>query len=391
MVCDLISIVVTAFNTEDFLSECINSIRNQSYSNLEVILVDNGSTDGTSKMMDYYKERDNRVKVIHKKYGTPYSGRKAGVMLATGKYLGFVDSDDYIDEDMYEKLSETIEGYDIVTSGYKKEIAGKMYEFFDTLPFGSYKSETEMNYLMEHMILLPYTDKEGIKGRVSDKLFRTDILKTVCTEIEESGFPDDSAIAYSYISKCKNVFVSDICGYTYRVNPLSVTHAYYDNYLSDLNIFYKNMLFIFSKNKKSKALVRQLEEFVSILLSDAGSRMNFGLYSRAKKYIFPFINILDDKKIVLYGSGDVGQDYYSQIQKLKMCNIVLWVSKNRKVLQGSNLELSPLSSLLSEQFDYVIIAVSRKDMALDIKKELVEMGVKDNKILWLPPIYMTDL
>lgn len=87
----------------------------------------------------------------------------------------------------------------------------------------------------------------------------------------------------------------------------------------------------------------------------------------------------------------MGQDYYSQIQKLKMCNIVLWVSKNRKVLQGSNLELSPLSSLLSEQFDYVIIAVSRKDMALDIRKELVEMGVKDNKILWLPPIYMTDL
>lgn len=53
--------------------------------------------------------------------------------------------------------------------------------------------------------------------------------------------------------------------------------------------------------------------------------------------------------------------------------------------------MSPLSSLLSEQFDYVIIAVSRKDMALDIRKELVEMGVKDNKILWLPPIYMTDL
>lgn len=96
----LISIIVPIYNTEKFLNECINSILGQSYTNIEVLLVNNGSTDTTPQICDDYGEKDERVKVIHKQHGSISSGRNAGIKNATGEYYMFVDSDDILAENM---------------------------------------------------------------------------------------------------------------------------------------------------------------------------------------------------------------------------------------------------------------------------------------------------
>ena len=100
----LISVIVPIYNVEQFLSKCIQSIINQSYSRLEIILVDDGSTDDSPQICDEFKEKDKRIKVIHKKNGGLSDARNVGIEVASGEYIGFVDSDDYIDELMYEKL-----------------------------------------------------------------------------------------------------------------------------------------------------------------------------------------------------------------------------------------------------------------------------------------------
>lgn len=101
---ELISLIIPVFNVEKYLDKCVETIVNQTYSNLEIILVDDGSTDSSGEKCDYWKKKDNRIIVIHKKNGGLSSARNAGIEIATGKYISFIDSDDFIDLKMIEIL-----------------------------------------------------------------------------------------------------------------------------------------------------------------------------------------------------------------------------------------------------------------------------------------------
>ena len=105
---DKISVVVPIYNVEKYLERCINSIINQTYKNLEIILVDDGSTDNSGKIADKYKKIDSRIKVIHKNNGGLSDARNKGITIASGKYISFIDSDDYIAEDMISYLYKLI-------------------------------------------------------------------------------------------------------------------------------------------------------------------------------------------------------------------------------------------------------------------------------------------
>lgn len=108
MNCPLISVVIPVYNVEAYLDRCVESIVNQTYKNLEIILVDDGSPDNCPQMCDDWGKKDSRIKVIHKDNGGQASARNEGLKLATGQFVGFVDSDDYIDKTMYELLLDCL-------------------------------------------------------------------------------------------------------------------------------------------------------------------------------------------------------------------------------------------------------------------------------------------
>lgn len=108
MIAPLISVIVPVYNIKELLPKCVESIVRQTYSNLQIILVDDGSTDGTGKLCDELALSDDRIQVFHKQNGGSSSARNLGIEHAKGEYLGFVDSDDYIEPDMYEKLMAVI-------------------------------------------------------------------------------------------------------------------------------------------------------------------------------------------------------------------------------------------------------------------------------------------
>lgn len=104
----LISVIVPVYNTKAYLPRCVDSLCAQTCRDLEILLIDDGSTDGTDKLCDELAGKDDRIRVIHKENGGPSSARNLGIRNAAGRYLGFVDSDDYIEADMYEKLLQVI-------------------------------------------------------------------------------------------------------------------------------------------------------------------------------------------------------------------------------------------------------------------------------------------
>lgn len=121
----LISVIVPIYNVEQYLSECVDSILNQTYTNLEIILVDDGSTDNSGEMCDEYALKDARIVVLHKKNGGLSDARNAGLSIAKGDYIGFVDSDDYIRNDMYEKLYNLCQKYDVKLACARWNFDGK--------------------------------------------------------------------------------------------------------------------------------------------------------------------------------------------------------------------------------------------------------------------------
>lgn len=119
---ELISIIVPVYNVEQYLDDCLISIINQTYKNLEIILIDDGSTDKSGKICDEYAKKDSRIIVIHKENGGVSSARNAGLRIAKGAYIGFVDPDDWIAEDMYEVLYSNAKKYDADVSVCKYKI-----------------------------------------------------------------------------------------------------------------------------------------------------------------------------------------------------------------------------------------------------------------------------
>ena len=109
----LISIIVPVYNIEEYLPRCVKTLRGQTYPRIEILLVDDGSTDGTGSLCDRLAEEDARIRVFHKENGGSSSARNLGIAAAKGEYLGFVDSDDYVEPDMYEKLYAAIKQYDV--------------------------------------------------------------------------------------------------------------------------------------------------------------------------------------------------------------------------------------------------------------------------------------
>ena len=118
---DKISISVAVYNGEKYLNKCVDSLLAQTYKNIEVILVDDGSTDSCPAICDEYAQKDPRVKVVHKKNGGLASGRNAGIAAATGSYLGFMDGDDWVDPDMYMRLMAAIREHkaDVAITRYR--------------------------------------------------------------------------------------------------------------------------------------------------------------------------------------------------------------------------------------------------------------------------------
>ena len=130
----LISIIVPIYNIDNYVSKCIESILSQTHSNIEVILIDDGSTDKSSNICDYYSKKDARIVAIHKKNGGLSSARNTGLDIAKGKYIGFVDGDDYIEPNMYEELLNNIHEHqsDIAICNYNDIKNNKKYtNYFD--------------------------------------------------------------------------------------------------------------------------------------------------------------------------------------------------------------------------------------------------------------------
>ncbi len=171
---DTISIVIAAYNIEAYIERCMNSVRGQSYRNLEIIVVDDGSTDGTGALCDRFAAEDARVHVIHKKNGGPADARNAALEQIKGSYVGFVDGDDWIDRDMYAVMYAAMKEQDAdiavcryrqVHSTYTEDLSADRAVLFE--------GQEALEYYVRE------SDEYPIRNAVWNKLYRREILESL--------------------------------------------------------------------------------------------------------------------------------------------------------------------------------------------------------------------
>lgn len=222
-----ISVIVPIYGIEKYLHECIDSILDQSFLNFELILVDDGSPDNCPEICDDYSRKDTRIKVIHKENGGLLSARKAGLKEATGKYISYVDGDDWVDKfylDTLFKLAEANDS-DLVVTGHFREFDGKI-ETIKPKMAGIYDEDELKSSIIPNAIYNGNFCEHGMSTYVWNKLFKRELLNKILFDVpNEIIMGEDAAITYSYLAISKSLVVSRIPLYYYRQRHDSIVKS----------------------------------------------------------------------------------------------------------------------------------------------------------------------
>lgn len=233
---DLISVVVPVYNVKRYLKRCIDSIEKQTYKNIEVILVDDGSNDGSEIMCDEFEKKYENIKVVHKENGGLSSARNEGIKIATGKYIGFVDSDDFIDEKMYECL------YNNLIETESDISVCKPYQ---------YSQEDEICESKEEEKIITYEGIEILRNMYRDyftivvswnKLYKKELFDEV--KYPEGKIIEDAAVIHYLLNKSSKIVISNLELYFYYQREDSIMHNSNMRILDELDRFiWKNYFF----------------------------------------------------------------------------------------------------------------------------------------------------
>lgn len=242
---DLISVIVPVYNVEKYLSQCINSLINQTFKNLEIILVDDGSLDNSGKICDEFSEMDSRIIVIHKENNGLSSARNAGLKIAKGNFIGFVDSDDWLDENMYEILFKLIKDNDSDISCCK---------FFKAA------DSEEKVPVIDNEIIQSFTNIDGLNNFYTDlytqtvvawnKLYKRNLFDNVT--YPTGKIHEDEGTTYKLFYKANKITYTNKPLYYYRTTPNSITTRKFNKKRLDIiDVYDEKIKFIRSINNSA--------------------------------------------------------------------------------------------------------------------------------------------
>lgn len=385
----LVSVIVPIYNTQEYLPRCLDSILNQSYADMEIILVDDGSTDDSASVCEKYVVKDTRIQMISQPNQGIIAAKKAGIKLCRGNYVMFVDSDDWIESELLETMMYAMQecGCSLVCTNVFMDLEDNTIEKRNAIPSGIY----ETNTIAKDLFYYKDIDTYGILPYSVAKLYPRDMLKEVLDHISsEIRYAEDKAIVFSFIFQDIRICFLDAIYYHYCVRNGSACQSENQNYLVELTSFYKYAKILFNGHDEREHLLRQLGRY---LLQETKHAINnkLGLTTPDKPIyaepyqLDPSAFFPQKKKIILYGAGKVGTDYHKQLADCMNLELCGWVDKNYKKYQEEELDVQPLEHIHEIEYDYILVAVRNQKVFQEIKEELVGIGISKDDIIWGRP------
>ena len=374
---NLISVIVAIYNVDEYLDKCISSIVSQTYSDIEIILVDDGSTDTSGEICERWSKQDGRIVVIHQENKGLVECRKTGLVHAKGNFVVFVDGDDYVSLNMYEKLLDAMlrSGADIVNCGY---YLGEERIGVPELKI-SITDDNRDDLLIKHVFDLK--SESRIYSSIWSKMFRVESIRKAYSKVPFDCSIGEDLLALVYCFEQDIVFCSineQYYHYVQRQNSLMnhTDHGYFVRHMPYLYHLERDIGSQLS-NRKFEESVRK---FIRHSLMAAIRRSSDDPYA-VRMYRINDIDKLIGKKVVVYGAGDFGKDYYSQLMMHPGCNVVAWVDRNAKKLRDY-LPVAEPQSISGLDYDYVILATGSTMLSENMRNDLIDMGVSESKIIF---------
>lgn len=268
-----LSVIVPVYNAEQYLEQCIGSILGQTYIDFELILVNDGSTDNSVQICNAYSQKDSRVRVFSKENAGSTSARKYGIMQATGEYITFVDSDDWIDKEYYREVFSLIKQYhpDIMVCGYKQGSDGNYTGCSNRIASGYYE-EQNLNKIYNQLLYTGNFYEAGIVPAPWNKIFKRTLVTSFQLKVPDSvRMGDDAAFTYPALLEADSILIkNEIQKYFYRYVPDSLSRSYDEKYFDRLQEFY-DML---DSDIKEKNFVvwKQLQYYWAFMILLGGSQ-----------------------------------------------------------------------------------------------------------------------
>lgn len=276
----LLSVIITVYNEKKYVGQCIESVIAQTYKNIEIIVVDDGSTDNSLLVCKDYAKRDSRVVIIQKENGGPMSARKAGIKAAKGDYITYVDGDDWLESDLYEKVMNRIEDADICAYGLTcvyEDIEG--YVIGDKIPdnikqdimtnsaaSGIYEG-VQLDTLKSKSLYFGELGKFGILPSMCSKVFKKSIIEQNLYDVDDDvRMGDDGCCTFPSICDSQKLVIdNDITGYCYRKTVSdSITTGYSFKEFERIEKVYNTLHKAFS-NRNAEYMYSQLTYYLAFL------------------------------------------------------------------------------------------------------------------------------
>ncbi len=373
----MISIIVPVYNTSKYLEICLNSILSQTFREIEVIVVDDGSNDGSSSICDEYAKMDSCIIVIQQKNAGLVNARKTGFLAASNDLIGFVDSDDWIEPDMYEKLYRSLSenDVDIAMCGRYEEYTNISKPAYHGISAGVYCDDDLIKNVYPRMILNQNFFEWGLFPGYWDKLFRREVLKNHLLAVSDKiVMGEDAAGVYPCLMHAKSISILHECLYHYRQSATSMVR----NTAKDIQeerdrfqVLYHDTMKKFREGINRYDFTEQWRKYILFLMLPRADVLYDGFYEL--DYLFPFPEIHRGDRIIIYGLGVWGKRLYDCLKKTSFCEVVAISDKNYRNMQDDGMEVISPDTIGEYEFDAIAVPVSydriRKEILMDLKKK----------------------
>ena len=381
-----IGVVVTVFNLEQYIESCLKSILQQTYQGIELVVVDDGSTDSSGAICDRIAHSDRRIKVIHQEQQGPILARLHGVEHITAEYVTFVDGDDCLNEKLYQMIMDRqmLNGKDMVCFGiFRYHEENDVYRSACIFKEGIYQKTDIEKEISPQLFWNSENCTYGLDPSLCSKIFRKELLQKHLNNVSDLDihYGEDIAVLYPLLLECNELIIMDECYYYHRMRKRNVIPPYYqdERYFEKLYRLYHYLREKFLDCNYGDVLLRQLDYFY--MYSVKLGRIKYGDLVFEERYLFPFDKVEKGCRLVLYGAGQVGQTFQRQLEKSSFCEIVCWVDKNYQLYADK--EIQSIEFIAKVEYDCILIAVYGRETAVAIKDNLIKTGVDASKIIML--------
>lgn len=431
----LVSVIVPVYNASRYLDSCINSILNQTLTDIEIIFVNDGSTDNSLEILNSYAEKDVRITILSQENISAGVARNKGLAIAKGEYLSFLDADDFFESEMLSEAYNRAKKVDADVIAFRCDrYDDKRKDFTET-------TWTIRDENFPKKEVFSYKDINNIFNCFSswawDKLFKAQFVRNNNLLFQNQKSINDLYFVHSALARAERISIIDkILAHKRHNNDDSITtkylktsqwHCYHDALLAlkmqlenwklyeELGQDYVNYALIYTlwhlrrfQNMDEYSVLYDLVKNQWLCELDVLNHEKEYFYDRTQymklnklleqdsktyreeeilkesddTFLFPFELVEKGTKIVIYGAGRVGKSFYRQVKYTDYCEILAWVDK--KVDEKSSL-LKKVDVLSYLKFDYIVIAINNEKTVNAIKNHLNAFGVDENKLIWRAP------